>query len=125
MLSTIGHDAEAAVYELLEKVLASGNPKEAALKALRQADEPVPWRAIEVRGASLRLEGRAAELAGDVELTLSVSHKGPVAAAVVTPRRAARPTAAWSGCGSSAHVAKTSAKPCSATSRPTSADSSS
>jgi holo-[acyl-carrier protein] synthase len=60
--------------------------KEAALKALRQADEPVPWRAIEVRGASLRLEGRAAELAGDLEIALSVSHEGPVAAAVVVAR---------------------------------------
>jgi len=33
LLSTVEKDSEAAVYELLEKVLASGNPKESALKA--------------------------------------------------------------------------------------------
>ncbi len=60
--------------------------KEAALKALRQADEAIPWRAIEVDGASLRLEGQAAELAGNRELALSVCHEGPVAAAVVVAR---------------------------------------
>ena len=60
--------------------------KEAALKALRQADEAVPWPAIEVRGESLRLEGRAAELARGRQFAVSVSHEGPVAAAVVVAR---------------------------------------
>jgi holo-[acyl-carrier protein] synthase len=60
--------------------------KEAALKALRTADEPVPWRAIEVSGASLRLSGQAAELAAGLELAVSSSHEGPVAAAVVIAR---------------------------------------
>ena len=60
--------------------------KEAALKVLRRQDEAIPWRAIEVRGSSLHLEGRAAELAGGMELALSVSHEGPVAAAVVVAR---------------------------------------
>jgi len=60
--------------------------KEAALKVLRRADEAIPWRAIEVDGGSLRLEGRAAQLAGDMQLALSVSHEGPVAAAIVVAR---------------------------------------
>jgi holo-[acyl-carrier protein] synthase len=60
--------------------------KEAALKVLREADEPVPWREIEVRGTTLRLSGRAAELAAELQLAVSVSHEGPVAAAVVVAR---------------------------------------
>jgi holo-[acyl-carrier protein] synthase len=65
--------------------------KEAVLKVLRRADEPVPWRAIEVvrepGGApSLHLAGRAAELAGDLELAVSLTHEGPFAAAVVVAR---------------------------------------
>jgi holo-[acyl-carrier protein] synthase len=60
--------------------------KEATLKVLRNGDEPVPWRAIEVAGATLRLSGQAAELAADLELAMSSSHEGPVAAAVVVAR---------------------------------------
>src|SRR3954471_6968262 len=54
--------------------------KEAALKALRRADEPLPWRAVEVRGDSVWVEGRAAALA------VSATHEGPVAAAVAVTR---------------------------------------
>jgi holo-[acyl-carrier protein] synthase len=52
--------------------------KEAALKFLRREDEAIPWRAVEVRGDSVWVEGR--------ELALSVAHGGPVAAAVVVAR---------------------------------------
>jgi len=60
--------------------------KEATFKVLRTADEPIPWRAVEVHGESLRLEGRAAELARGRQLAVSISHEGPVAAAVVVAR---------------------------------------
>jgi holo-[acyl-carrier protein] synthase len=60
--------------------------KEAALKVLREADEPIPWREIEVDGETLRLSGRAAELAAELQLAVSSSHEGPVAAAVVVAR---------------------------------------
>jgi holo-[acyl-carrier protein] synthase len=65
--------------------------KEATLKALQVADQPVPWRAIAVsrgrHGApSLELSGAAAALArerGVHTLELSLTHQGPYAAAIV------------------------------------------
>jgi len=65
--------------------------KEATMKALRVADEAVPWNAISVvRDAhgrpSLRLHGPAAALAGERGvggLEVSLTHEGPFAAAVV------------------------------------------
>jgi holo-[acyl-carrier protein] synthase len=65
--------------------------KEATLKALRVADEPVPWRSIGVsRGRygnpSLELSGAAAALArerGVEQLEVSLTHEGLFAAAVV------------------------------------------
>ncbi|MGB2875131.1 MAG: holo-ACP synthase [Gaiellaceae bacterium] len=65
--------------------------KEAVLKVLRPGDEGVAWRAIEVvrepaGWTSLRLSGRAAELAEQAritELAVSLSHEGPLATAVV------------------------------------------
>lgn len=65
--------------------------KEAAIKVLRPADEPVPWLAIGVRrdeAGALELELRdgAAELAaraGIASLAVSLTHEGPFACAVV------------------------------------------
>jgi holo-[acyl-carrier protein] synthase len=65
--------------------------KEATMKALRRDDEPLPWLSIGVRrgaGGSpcLDLRGPAAELArrrGVRSLSVSLSHEGPLAAAVV------------------------------------------
>jgi len=54
--------------------------KEAALKVVPRKDEAIPWRAVEVRGDSVWIEGRAAGLA------VTTSHEGPVAAAVVVAR---------------------------------------
>ncbi len=65
--------------------------KEAAFKALGPGDEAIPWRSIEVvrdtaGRVELALTGRAAELAreaGVTELALSLTHEGPMAAAIV------------------------------------------
>ncbi|HLH28829.1 MAG TPA: 4'-phosphopantetheinyl transferase superfamily protein [Acidimicrobiales bacterium] len=65
--------------------------KEAALKVLRPAGAIPEWRSIEVRRhpegwCSLALSGQAAAQAlasGISELAVSLSHEGPVAAAVV------------------------------------------
>jgi holo-[acyl-carrier protein] synthase len=65
--------------------------KEAAMKALRRTDEPVPWRSIALRMApgappSLELSGPAQELAqarGVTRLAVSVSHRDDQAMAVV------------------------------------------
>jgi holo-[acyl-carrier protein] synthase len=65
--------------------------KEAAAKALRSNDWLPAWRSIEVHQDnngwySLRLSGRAAELARQAclnQFALSLSHEGNVAAAVV------------------------------------------
>lgn len=65
--------------------------KEAAMKALRREDEPIPWTSIGVcaDGAgrpSLELTGPAGALArrrGVSELSVSLTHEGPFAAAVV------------------------------------------
>ena len=60
--------------------------KEAALKVLCEADEPVAWREIEVHGTTLHLLGRAAELAAEMKFAVSSSHEGPIAAAIVVAR---------------------------------------
>jgi holo-[acyl-carrier protein] synthase len=65
--------------------------KEATMKALSRTDQPIPWRSIELRmrsGAqpSLELTGAAASLAqqrGVTRLSVSVTHSGHCAAAVV------------------------------------------
>ena len=65
--------------------------KEATMKALRRADEPLPWRSIELRmrpgsQPSLELSGAAASLAqqrGVTHLSVSVGNTGHSAAAVV------------------------------------------
>lgn len=65
--------------------------KEAAFKALGPGDEAIPWHSIEVvrdtaGRVGLELTGRAAELAreaGVTGLALSLTHEGPMAAAVV------------------------------------------
>ena len=65
--------------------------KEAAMKALRRGDEPIPWTAIGVRRdarghPSLELTGEAATLAGArgvSTLELSLSHDGGYAVAIV------------------------------------------
>ena len=56
--------------------------KEAVIKALGR---PVPPREIEVVGGKpprLRLHGRAAEVAGDAEIAISLTHSRDTAAAV-------------------------------------------
>lgn len=73
--------------------------KEAAIKALRRDDEPLPWACIGVRcdGAgrpSLELSGEAAALArarGVSQLSLSLTHEGQFAAAVVVAQIEATP----------------------------------
>jgi holo-[acyl-carrier protein] synthase len=65
--------------------------KESTMKALRVADEALPWRSIGVRSdgfgrPSIELTGRAEELAyrrGVRALDVSLTHEGPFAAAVV------------------------------------------
>ena len=65
--------------------------KEAALKVLRNADDPIPWHEIgvhsDVHGApALELAGAAARAAarrGVEELSVSLTHEGPFAAAIV------------------------------------------
>ena len=68
--------------------------KEAALKVLDVDDESVPWPSIEVRtdhlgSLSIELTGAAEQLArqrGVTELELSITHAGPLAAAIVVAR---------------------------------------
>jgi holo-[acyl-carrier protein] synthase len=65
--------------------------KESTMKALRTADEALPWRSIGVRSddfgrPSIELSGAAQELACDrgvKALDVSLTHEGPFAAAVV------------------------------------------
>ena len=65
--------------------------KEATMKALGRDDEPLPWRSIGVRRdasgcPSLELSGAAAEFArrrNVRNLSVSLTHEGPLAAAVV------------------------------------------
>jgi holo-[acyl-carrier protein] synthase len=76
---------------LAERLAARFAAKEATLKVLRPNDEAVPWRSIEVRRnpsgwVELELSGQAASLAsaaGLTELSLSITHEGEFAAAVV------------------------------------------
>lgn len=65
--------------------------KEATLKALRAADESVPWNSVGIANDAygaprLELTGIAAELAeqrGNPEFEVSLTHEGPFAAAIV------------------------------------------
>lgn len=65
--------------------------KEATVKALAAGNEAVDWRAIEIRrrvdgGCGVLLHGTLAELAerqGITDLAVSLTHEGPMAAAVV------------------------------------------
>ena len=84
-------DCRAAEGMRAEGLAARFAAKEAALKVLRLRDEGVSWRAIEVvrdpgGWTSLRLSGRAAELAREARfagLAVSLTHEGPFASAVV------------------------------------------
>jgi holo-[acyl-carrier protein] synthase len=74
-----------------ERLAARFAAKEATLKVLRPRDEGIPWNAIEVRRdpsgwVKLALSGPAANLATDAgvtDLSLSISHEGGFATAVV------------------------------------------
>jgi holo-[acyl-carrier protein] synthase len=74
-----------------ERLAARFAAKEATLKALRREDESIPWTSIGVCSdragrPSLELSGPAAALArrrGVAELSVSLTHEGPFAAAVV------------------------------------------
>jgi holo-[acyl-carrier protein] synthase len=74
-----------------ERLAARFAAKEAALKVLRPREEGVPWSSIEVRRdpsgwVGLELSGPAAMLAtaaGIGELSLSITHEGGFAAAIV------------------------------------------
>jgi holo-[acyl-carrier protein] synthase len=74
-----------------ERLAARFAAKEATLKVLRPRDEGIPWNSIEVRRdpsgwVELELSGVAAKLATDAgvtELSLSITHEGGFAAAVV------------------------------------------
>ncbi len=79
-----------------ERLAARFAAKEAAIKVLRPAaDVGVPWQAIEVVrdtgcGVELELSGRAAELAhaaGLGSFSVSLTHEGGYAAAVVLAER--------------------------------------
>src|SRR5438105_14428575 len=73
--------------------------KEATIKALRRGDEPLPWRDIAVHTdpagrPSLRLTGAAARVAraaGVKGLSVSLSHEGDLAAAIVVAELAGAP----------------------------------
>jgi holo-[acyl-carrier protein] synthase len=74
-----------------ERLAARFAAKEATLKVLRPRDEGIPWNAIEVRRdpsgwVELALSGPAASLATDAGVTdfsLSISHEGGFATAIV------------------------------------------
>jgi holo-[acyl-carrier protein] synthase len=74
-----------------ERLAARFAAKEATLKVLRPRDEGIPWSAIEVRRdpsgwVEVELSGPAQALAVDTgvsELSLSISHEGGFATAVV------------------------------------------
>ena len=75
----------------VQRLAARFAAKEATMKALDRGDEALPWRSIAVarsRSGSPRIEltGVAAELAqrrGVSALSVSLTHEGPLAAAVV------------------------------------------
>jgi holo-[acyl-carrier protein] synthase len=83
-------DGEPDPRKLAERFAA----KEAALKVLRVGDEAVPWQSIDVGNdrfgsPSIELTGAAERLArqnGVTQLDLSVTHEGPLAAAIVVAR---------------------------------------
>jgi holo-[acyl-carrier protein] synthase len=91
--------AIAAPARAAERFAARMAAKEATIKALRMAHHGVGWRQIEVcrdpSGAcELRLHGRASEFAaaaGAGELSVSLSHEGDYATAVVVIRVRAEP----------------------------------
>jgi holo-[acyl-carrier protein] synthase len=74
-----------------ERLAARFAAKEATMKVLRPGDEAVPWNTIEVRrdgrgSVEVQLSGAAARLASDAgmsELSVSLTHEGELAAAVV------------------------------------------
>ena len=91
-LRRIYTDEELDAYGTNPRLLAACfAAKEATMKALSRTDQPIPWRSIELRmrrGAqpSLELTGAAASLAqqrGVTRLSVSVTHSGHSAAAVV------------------------------------------
>ena len=81
-------------HQTAERLAARFAAKEAAIKALGVAEQAANWRDIEVRRLptgepTLQLSGsiaRAAASSGVTELTLSLSHEGDYAAAVVVAR---------------------------------------
>jgi holo-[acyl-carrier protein] synthase len=86
--------ATAVPSQAAERLAARFAAKEAVIKALGLADQPMNWRDIEVRRApsgdcAMALSGtacRAAERAGVRELAVSLSHEGNYAAAIVVVR---------------------------------------
>ena len=78
-----------------ERLAARFAAKEATMKVLRLRDEGLSWRSIEVETSEggwseLRLHGKAADLAaaaGISDLSLSMSHSGGLATAVVIATR--------------------------------------
>ncbi len=96
------------VYTERERADSEGDPlrlaarfaaKEAAMKALRRTDEPLPWHDIAVHRdvdgrPTLELTGtarRLADAAGVHSLSVSLTHQGDIAAAVVLAERGAHP----------------------------------
>lgn len=99
-IQTHGESYLRRVYTDVEIVDCDGRPralaacfaaKEAALKALKRRDEPVPWTSIAVHRVDggqlgLTLAGAAAELArvrNVISLELSIAHTSECAAAIV------------------------------------------
>jgi holo-[acyl-carrier protein] synthase len=85
------HDCQTAGHLDPQRLAARFAAKEATLKVLRPDQEAVPWQAIEVirnpaGWVELSLSGSAATLArasGLDEISLSISHEGDFATAVV------------------------------------------
>ncbi len=86
--------ATAAPAQTAERLAARMAAKEATVKALRLAHEGIGWRQIEVArdpsgACELVLHGRAKEIAaalGVDDMTVSLSHEGQYATAVVVTR---------------------------------------
>jgi holo-[acyl-carrier protein] synthase len=80
--------ATAAPAQTAERLAARFAAKEAARKALRVSEDGVGWREIEVRrdpsgACDLVLHGEAARIAGPCATSVSLSHEGDLATAVV------------------------------------------
>jgi holo-[acyl-carrier protein] synthase len=80
--------ATSAPAQMGERLAARFAAKEATIKALRVSDDGIGWRQIEVRrdpsgACDLVLHGEAARLAGPCATTVSLSHEGDYATAVV------------------------------------------